>query len=33
MIDFEPTETQAAIVATAHEFGKNVLQPAELTLD
>ena len=33
MIDFEPTETQRHIVETAREFGKEVVQPAEVELD
>lgn len=33
MIDFEPTETQQMIVETAREFGREVLQPAEVRLD
>ena len=30
MIDFEPTETQRQFISTAREFGKEVLEPAEL---
>lgn len=33
MIDFELTETQRLMVETAHEFGRDVLHPAELALD
>jgi len=33
MIDFELTETQSHIVNTAREFGREVLQPAEVELD
>jgi len=33
MVDFETTETQQMIVKTAREFGREVLQPAEIELD
>lgn len=33
MVDFAPTETQRQIVETARQFGKEVLQPAEIELD
>lgn len=33
MIDFELTETQKSILATAEEFGREVLAPAEMELD
>jgi alkylation response protein AidB-like acyl-CoA dehydrogenase len=33
MVDFEITETQKQMINTAAEFGKDVLQPAEVELD
>jgi len=33
MVDFEITEAQRQIVATARDFGKEILQPAETQLD
>jgi len=33
MIDFDPTETQRQIVATAREFAEEVMNPAETELD
>lgn len=33
MVDFEPTKIQQQIVATAKEFGKDVIHPAEVALD
>jgi len=33
MVDFELTETQQMILATAREFGQEILQPAEVQLD
>jgi len=33
MVDFEITEAQRQIVATARDFGKEILQPAEIKLD
>ena len=33
MVDFEPTKTQKQIVAAAAEFGKEMIQPAEIELD
>src|SRR5512139_1558015 len=33
MIDFALTDTQARIVDTARDFGRNVLEPAEIAVD
>lgn len=33
MVDFTLTETQKQIVGLAREFGRDVLQPAEIALD
>jgi alkylation response protein AidB-like acyl-CoA dehydrogenase len=33
MVDFEPTETQRQLTATAADFGREVLGPAEVELD
>ena len=33
MVDFERTETQEHLVATAREFGMGVVAPAEIEID